>query len=113
MSRPFITTIMVFAAWTLVSIPSWGKTASNDLRTTINLDSTTRIANKKLKAGKYKVIAEGKDAKFEQGGKIVAQVPCSMKMLPDKAKQDEFELDHGRLTEIEVSGKTQAIQFGS
>jgi hypothetical protein len=83
------------------------------LSTSIDLTSATKIQNTQLQPGQYKVIAEGNEAKFEQDGKIVAQVPCTMKMLPNKAKQNRYELDHDRLTEIDVSGKTQAIQFGS
>ena len=114
MSRPLLLTLTIFAAWTLVSVPSWGKTTTKDsLSTSIDLTSATKIQNTQLQPGQYKVTAEGKEAKFEQDGKIVAQVPCTFKMLPNKAKQDRFEMDHDRLTEIDVSGKIQAIEFGS
>ena len=66
-----------------------------------------------LPPGHYKVIAEGNEAKFEKGGKVVAQVPCTLKTLPQKAQQDEFQVDDHRLVQIDVSGKLQAITFGA
>ena len=114
MSRPLLIILTIFAAWTLVSVPSWGKTTTKDsLSTSIDLTSATKIQNTQLQPGQYKVTADGNEAKFEQDGKIVAQVPCTLKMLPTKSKQNRYEMDHDRLTEINVSGKMQAIQFGS
>lgn len=102
------------AAVTVISIPSWSKSNSkNYLSTTIDLASPTRIRNKQLQPGKYKVIAEGNEAKFERDGKIVAQVPCTLKTLSQKAQEDDFQTDHNRLTQIDVAGKMEAITFGS
>lgn len=114
MSRLLLSILSVFAALTLMSVPSWGKPSAKDsLSTTIDILSTTSIQNTQLQPGHYKVIAEGNEAKFERDGKVVAQVPCTLKTLSQKAQQSEFEIDHNRLTEIDVSGKTQAIDFGS
>ncbi len=114
MSRPLLFALSVFAAWTLVSVPSWGRPNANDsLTATIDLSSKTTIQNKQLQPGHYKVVAEGNEAKFERNGKIVAEVPCTLKTLSQKAQQDDYQTDQNRLIQIDVSGKMQAITFGS
>jgi secreted trypsin-like serine protease len=114
MSRLLVPILSVCAVLTLMSVPSWSKTNTKDqLSATINLLTTTKIQKTQLQAGTYKVIANGNEAKFEQDGKIVAQVPCTLKTLSRKSQMDDFQLDRNRLTEIDVSGKTQAIAFGS
>lgn len=114
MSRPLLFALSVFAAWTLASVPSWGRPNANDsLTATIDLGSTTTIQNKQLQPGRYKVVAEGNEAKFERNGKVVAEVPCTLKTLSQKAQQDDYQTDRNRLTQIDVSGKMQAMMFGS
>ncbi len=66
-----------------------------------------------LAPGEYKVIAEGNKATIEKGGKVVAEVPCTLKTLSNKAPQTAATVDHGSLTEILASGKTEAIEFSS
>lgn len=106
--------ISIFSIWTLVSIPSWSKSNAKDRMTTnIKIDSTINISNKQLVPGRYKIFVEGNEAKFERDGKVVAEAPCQVKTLPEKAKFDEIKTDHDRLTEIDLSGKTQSIQFGT
>lgn len=98
----------------LISIPSWSKTDSkNRLTATIDLTTPMSIQGEQLQPGTYKVVADGNEAKFERDGKVVAQVPCTFKTLTQKAQMDDFRTDNNRLTQIDVSGKTQAIVFGS
>ena len=114
MSRKLLLTLSVCAVLTLMAAPSWSKTNTKDsIKATINLYSPAQVMNKDLAPGTYTVIAEGNEAKFEKDGKIVAQVPCTFKALSQKAPQDDFLLNHNQLTEIDVSGKMQAIAFGS
>jgi hypothetical protein len=114
MSRLMLAILSVCAVLTLMAAPSWGKTDTNEqLKTTITLSTATKIQNTQLQPGEYKVTAEGNQVKFERDGKVVAQVPCTLKTLSEKARQSEFKTDHDRLTEIDVSGKMQAIAFGS
>jgi len=87
--------------------------ASDTITASIKLTSTTSIGAAKLAPGDYKLIVEGTKAKFEQHGKVVAEVPCTMKDLSSKAMQTSFVGDHDRISEIQVSGKSKAIEFSS
>jgi hypothetical protein len=66
-----------------------------------------------LEPGQYKVVAEGNTAKFERDGDIVAEAPFTWKTLSSKPEYSEVMTDHDRITEIDFSGKTQAIVFPS
>ena len=110
---PFFIAIAVTA---VLTIPSWARdNSSAALSASISLDSTATInnTNTTLEPGEYKVVAEQNQAKFEKNGKVVAEVPCTLKTLPGKAAHTEFIVDQGRLLEIQVSGKTEAIEFSS
>jgi hypothetical protein len=48
-----------------------------------------------------------------QGSKVVAEVPCTLKDAAGKVNQTTFIIDHDKLTEIQVSGKTKMIEFSS
>lgn len=114
MNMRFVNVLAATALFSFMAVPSWAKSNSNgSLKTTIDLESTTTVRDKTLPPGQYKVIADGNEASFELNGKIVAEVPCSLKTLSSKAPQTAFVLDSNRLTEIQVSGKTQAIEFAS
>ena len=105
----FITAILV-----VITIPSWAKGNSNgSISVTITLTENANVNNTTLAPGEYKVIAEGNKATIEKGGKVVAEVPCTLKTLPNKAPQTAATVDHGVLTEILASGKTEAIEFSS
>lgn len=95
-------------------MPVWAKPNSNaTIMATIDFDSTTKLGSTSLTAGQYDVVAEGNQAKFEREDKIVAVVPCVLKELSSKARHTEFLIDHDQLTEIQVSGKTQAIELST
>ena len=107
---PFLT----IAVLTLMTIPVWAKPNSSDaLKTTINLSQPATLNNMKLPAGEYKVTAQGNQAKFERDGKIVAEVPCTWKTLSNKAPYSEIMTKQDQITQVNFSGKTQAIEFSS
>jgi len=84
---------------------------SETITTTIKLTSTTSLGASKLAPGEYKLTVEGTQAKFMQHGKVIAEVPCTLKDLSAKAPQTSFVVDHDRISEIQVSGKIKAIEF--
>ena len=43
----------------------------------------------------------------------MAEIPCTLKDFTGKINQTTFIIDNNKLTEIEVSGKTKAIEFSS
>jgi hypothetical protein len=112
MSRRLFSFFFAIVVLTAVTFPVWAKTDSNaSIKTTITLYSKVTLGSTSLAPGHYDVTVEGNQAKFEQGGKVVAQVPCTLKTLASKAPQTQFLADQGRMTEIQVSGKTEAIDF--
>ena len=114
MTRRFLPLFIISAAIVLMTIPAWARNNSNNsLSATLDLDSTATINSTTLTPGQYKVVAEGNQAKFEKDGKVVAEVPCTLKTLSSKAAQSEFVMDHNRLMEIQVAGKMEAIDFSS
>jgi hypothetical protein len=104
--------LFAIAALILTTYSSWARSDSTvSLRTTINLQSTVSVNNKTLEPGVYTVVAEGNQAKFERDGKVIAEAPCTFKTLSSKAAYTEVRMDRDRITEIDLSGKTQAIEF--
>ena len=116
MSRRPLQLFFAIMAVSAMSIPLWAKpkpSSSETIKATIEVSSSTALGSMTLAPGEYHVTATGNQVKFERDGKIVAEVPCTMKDLSSKAQQTEISVDHDRLTEIQVSGKTKAIEFGS
>jgi len=100
------------AVLAMMTLPVWAKPNSSEaLKATVNLTETTTLNNTTLTPGQYKVTAEGNQATFERDGKIVAQIPCTWKTLPNKSEYSAVLTDHHRVLEIDFSGKTQAIEF--
>jgi len=97
-----------------MSVSVWAKNDSGDTITTnLKLTSTTSVGTTKLAPGEYKVIADGSKAKFEQGNKVVAEVPCTLKDFSGKVNETTYVLDRDQLTEIQVAGKSKSIEFAS
>jgi hypothetical protein len=114
MSRRSLPLFLAIMALTAMSVSVWAKNDSGDTITAnVKLTATTMVGTTKLPAGEYKVIADGSKAKFQQGNKVVAEVPCTLKDFTGKINETTFVLDHDQLTEIQVSGKTKAIEFSS
>jgi hypothetical protein len=101
-------------AATAMSVSVWAKNDSGDTITAnVKLTTTTTVGTTKLAPGDYKVVADGSKAKFEQGNKVIAEVPCTLKDFAGKINETTFVIDHDQMTEIQVSGKTKAIEFSS
>ena len=115
MSRRLLTLFTVFIAIIALAATSASVLAKNEggdsITASLKLTSATTVGSTKLAAGEYKVVVEGGKAKFEQGGKAVAEIPCTVKDFQGKINQTTFVLDNGQLTEIQVAGKSKAIDF--
>jgi len=114
MSRRSLPIFLAILALTAMGASAWAKNDSGDTITaSVKFTTTTNIGSTKLPAGDYKVIADGSKAKFQQGNKVVAEVPCTLKDFAGKINETTFIIDHDKLTEIQVSGKSKAIEFSS
>jgi hypothetical protein len=112
MSRRLFPLFLAIFALTAMSVSLWAKNDSSDaLTTSVKLTATTTIGTTKLPAGDYKVVVEGGKAKFEQGGKVAAEIPCTLKDFTGKINNTTFIIDNNQLTEIQVAGKGKAIDF--
>jgi len=101
-------------AFATVSVSVWAKNDAGDTITaTLKLTTTTTIGSTKLAPGTYKIVADASKAKFEQGNKVVAEIPCTLKDFSGKIIETTFVVDHDQLTEIQVAGKSKAIEFSS
>lgn len=109
-SLPFIFAIMALAG---LSVTAWAKKddSSDSVTANVKLTATMTVGTTQLAPGDYKVVAEGSKAKFEQGSKVVAEVPCTVKDYSGKINQTTFITDSNKLTEIQVAGKSKAIDF--
>ena len=114
MSRRSLPLFLAIMALTAMSVSVWAKNDSGDTITAnLKLTATTMVGTTKLAPGEYKVIADGSKAKFSQGSKVVAEIPCTLKDFAGKINETTFVIDNNKLTEIQVSGKTKAIEFSS
>lgn len=89
--------------------PVWAQ----PLKKSIELYSPARVGNKALLAGQYELIVDDKTAiaAFEKNNKVVAEIPYQLVRIA-KASTDALVFDKkGELTEIDFSGKSQAIEF--
>jgi hypothetical protein len=112
MSRRSLPLLLAIMALCAMSVSVWAKNDSGDTVTAnIKLTAATTIGTTQLAAGEYKVIADGSKAKFQQGSKVVAEVPCTLKDATGKVNETTFIIDHDKLTEIQISGKSKMIEF--
>ncbi len=112
MSRRSLPLFLAIMALTAMSVSVWAKNDAGDTITTnLKLTATTTVGTTQLAPGDYKVIADGSKAKFQQGSKVVAEIPCTLKDFSGKINQTTFVIDHDKLTEIQVAGKSKSIEF--
>ena len=96
----------------VMSVSVWAKNDSADsLTANVKLTSAMSVGNTKLAPGNYKVVVDGGKAKFEQGSKVVAEVPCTVKDYSGKINETTFIADKDQLQEIQVAGKSKTIDF--
>ena len=99
MSRRLFPLFITAAMFMVITIPSWAKNNSNGaISVTITLTEKASLNNTTLAPGEYKVVAEGNKATLQKDGKVIAEVPCTLKTLSNKAPQTEATVDHGRLS---------------
>ncbi len=114
MSRRLLPLFLAIMALTTMSVSVWAKNDAGDTITAnIKLTVATTVGSTKLAPGNYKVIADGSKAKFQQGNKVVAEVPCTLKDFTGKVNDTTFIVDHDQITEIQVAGKSKAIEFSA
>jgi hypothetical protein len=92
-----------------LTLPVWAHTNSADLQ----IDNPAVIGGTQLKPGQYELrVKDGAtQVSVVQDGKVVAQVPCKWIQLPKKAENSEVTVSENRVSEIDFSGKTEAVQF--
>lgn len=114
MSRRLLPLFLAIMALTTMSVSLWAKNDAGDsITANIKLNVTTNVGSTKLAPGNYKVVADGSKAKFEQGNKVVAEVPCTLKDFTGKIIDTTFIVDHDQMTEIQVAGKSKTIEFAA
>jgi hypothetical protein len=112
MSRRTLPIFLAIMALAATSVSVWAKNDSGDaVSANLKLTATTMVGTTKLAPGDYKVTAEGNKAKFQQGSKVVAEVPCTVKDFGGKINETTFVLEKDQLSEIQVAGKNKAIDF--
>jgi len=112
MSRRVFPVVLAIFAIGAMTVSIWAKGDSGEsITTSIKLTSAAIVAGTKLQPGDYKVTVEGNKAKFQQGNKVVAEVPCTVNDLSVKVNNTTFVLDNDKISEIQVAGKQKAIDF--
>jgi hypothetical protein len=97
------------AAAAMLTAPVWAGTKSIDL----DVDHNVTIAGTQLAPGDYKIsVPEGAtQANVMQNGNVIATVPCQWIQLPQKASYSQVQFNQDKVTEVDFSGKTEAVQF--
>lgn len=94
------------------ALPVWAHTDSAQLTV---LDATT-IAGQQLKPGNYKLEVQPDQTQMKivdtNTSKTVAEVPIHWIHVDKAPSSNQVILDHNNVTEVEFSGKTQAVRVG-
>ena len=114
MTRRLFPAFLAIAILAAMTLPALAKPNSNaTVKASFVITAATKVGSTTLAPGNYDVAVEGNQATFVRNGKTVAQVPCTLKTLSTKAQHTELNADHDQLAEIQISGKTQAIEFSA
>jgi hypothetical protein len=78
-----------------------------------SVSQPTTIGTMEIKPGDYELrVAEGQtQLEVMSHGKMVVEVPCHWIQLPAKAAASQVEVDDNKVTSVEFSGKTAALDF--
>jgi len=109
MSRRILCRELAIVVGLTLALPMWAK----PLKKSIELYSPARVGNTALLAGQYELVLDDRTATatFEKNNKVVAEVPYQLIQIA-KAPTDALVFDKkGELTEIDFSGKSQAIEL--
>ncbi len=100
---------VLLVALTLLPRTSSAKN-SKTAQTTMDILIPTSLGGKPLKAGTYKVIADGSTVTLRLGNKLVAEAPAQWKDGNTKAQYSFIVTDAHGIDEIHFDGKTRYIQ---
>jgi hypothetical protein len=94
----------------LAALPVWAVHTYSVLWT---VTQSTTIGNSEIKPGDYELRVEEGQTQLQvmSHGKMVVEVPCHWVQLPAKAAASEVEVDDNKVTIVEFSGKTAALDF--
>jgi len=109
MSRRILYHELAIVVGLTFALPVWAK----PLKKWIELYSPAQVGNTALLAGQYELVVDDKTAiaTFEKNNKVVAEIPYQLIRIA-KAPTDAMVFDKkGELTEIDFSGKSEAIEF--
>jgi hypothetical protein len=101
--------LTALAAVAMMSLPVWARPDS----TTLVVDTPTQIGATQLEPGQYQLQAKpnADHLTVYRDGKAVAEVPVHWIQKDKKAEQSQILMSDNRVTEVDFSGKTQAIQI--
>jgi len=104
--------LMALSLVAFLALPVWAHTDSAQL-TVMN---PTTIAGKQLKPGNYRLEVQPDQTHLKvvntETYKTVAEVPCHWINLKNAPINTEVELNKNKVTEIDFSGRTQAVRVG-
>ncbi|MGH9736656.1 MAG: hypothetical protein ACRD8A_18965 [Candidatus Acidiferrales bacterium] len=104
--------LIALSAVAFLALPVWAHTDSAEL-TVVNPEV---IAGQQLKPGTYKLEVQPNESKMKvvdtQSSETVAEVPVRWITLNKAPIDTEVIVSSNHVSEVEFSGKTQAIQIG-
>lgn len=97
-------------AFSLVALPVW---AAHTDSLSWEPTQAVRIGSAQVMPGQYELRAEEGQSNVEvmHNGKVVAAVSCNWVKLPRKADNSEVQTNSNQVTQVEFSGRSEAIQF--
>jgi hypothetical protein len=103
-------TYLAVLAFALVALPVWA--AHTDLMSWYP-DQSMKIGNTQITPGTYELKAEEGQPQLEimHNDSVVAAVQCQWTKLPNKAKYSEVQSNGTEVTQVQFSGRNEALQF--
>ncbi|MGH9738905.1 MAG: hypothetical protein ACRD4X_10000, partial [Candidatus Acidiferrales bacterium] len=88
------------------AIANEAKTAS----TNMDISTPTSLGGKPVKAGTYRVVANGSTVTLKSGGKTIAEAPVEWKQSDDKASYSSVVTDGQGIKAFHFEGRTSYIE---
>jgi hypothetical protein len=85
---------------------------SKTIQSTMSIANSTLLGGKPLKAGTYRVFADGSTVKMKSGNKVVAEAPAQWKDAGAKAEYSFIVTDAQGIKEIHFNGKSRYVEVG-
>ncbi|MGA9885434.1 MAG: hypothetical protein WBQ34_17090 [Candidatus Acidiferrales bacterium] len=98
--------VLAIALAAYPAIANESKTAN----TTMDITTPTSLDGKPVKAGSYRVIANGSTVTLKSGSKTVAEAPVEWKQADNKASYSSVVTDGHGIKEFHFEGKTSYIE---